>query len=153
MDPRFGGGQLPLDDEATTFQEMVKAYARTSKDQPTIFLKHSKEITGENLPPTSSRCKSFSLADRVLVDQFTRIWPSPKTMLAWVQESQNPHIKGNFNQFFCGRGFYTFLLKSKEDRDMIFHINLYFMGARGMYLNRWSLDFNLENDIPFVLPI
>jgi hypothetical protein len=33
------------DDEAITFQEMVKAYARTSKDQATIFLKNSKEIT------------------------------------------------------------------------------------------------------------
>ena len=53
MDPRVGGGQPPLDDEAITFQEMVKAYARTSKDQPTIFLKHSKDIMGAKIPPTS----------------------------------------------------------------------------------------------------
>jgi len=74
-------------------------------------------------------------------------------MLAWVHKSQNPHIKGNLYQFFCGRGFHAFLFKSKEDIDLIFHISLYFLGEIGMHFNKWSLDFNLENDIPFLVPV
>jgi hypothetical protein len=52
--------------------------------------------------------------------------------------------------FFYGRGYYAFLFKTK-DRDSIFKSMYYFMGIRGMYLNRWTPDFNPENGIPFVV--
>jgi len=45
------------------------------------------------------------------------------------------------------------LFELKEDRDLIFNSGLYFLGARGMNLNRWSPYFNLENDIPSAVPI
>jgi hypothetical protein len=38
-----------------------------------------------------------------------------------------------------------------EERDMIFQNGPYFTGTQGMYLNKWSLKFNLENNIPFVV--
>jgi hypothetical protein len=53
--------------------------------------------------------------------------------------------------FFCGRGFYAFPFEHKEDKDLIFHNMPYFLGARGMYLNKWTLDFNPENDVLFVV--
>jgi hypothetical protein len=40
-----------------------------------------------------------------------------------------------------------------EDRDIIFQNGPYFFGSRGMYLNRWTLDFNLEHDVPSTVPI
>ena len=40
-----------------------------------------------------------------------------------------------------------FLFEKKEGRDLIFMSNSYFMVPIGMYLNRWTLDFDPENDI------
>jgi hypothetical protein len=54
---------------------------------------------------------------------------------------------------FCGNGFFPFLFEKKEDRDLIFRSGPYFMGGRGMYLNKWTIDFILENDIPSIIPI
>jgi hypothetical protein len=39
-------------------------------------------------------------------------------------------------------GFFAFLFEKKEDRDLIFHSGPYFMGERGMYLNKWTPDFS-----------
>lgn len=52
-----------------------------------------------------------------------------------------------------GKGFFIFIFSSKEDKDLIFQIGPYFMGPRGLYLNRWTLDFDLEVDIPFVVHV
>jgi hypothetical protein len=45
------------------------------------------------------------------------------------------------------------LFEVKFDRDLIFKSGPYFMGARGMYLNRWSPDFSTKNDIPLTILI
>jgi hypothetical protein len=71
----------------------------------------------------------------------------------WIEKYWKPHLKGKLSHSFCGRGFYAFLFEDKMDRDLIFRSGPYFMGAHGMYLNRWTLDFNLENDIPSVVPV
>ena len=42
----------------------------------------------------------------------------------------------------------VFLFEKKEDIDLIFRNGPYFMGTRGMYLNKWDLSFELEKDIP-----
>jgi hypothetical protein len=62
-------------------------------------------------------------------------------------------IKGQLSQAFCGKGFFVFLFEEKEDRDTIFRNNPYFMGSKGMYLNRWTLDFFPEKYIPLVVSI
>ena len=54
---------------------------------------------------------------------------------------------------FCGKGFFVFMFEKKEDRDLIFRSGPYFMGVRGMYLNKWTPEFNQENDIPLVVPV
>jgi hypothetical protein len=57
-------------------------------------------------------------------------------------------IQGQISSSFCGKGFFVFLFEKKEDRDLIFCSGPYFMGSRGMYLNKWTPEFILKNDIP-----
>ena len=40
------------------------------------------------------------------------------------------------------------MFEKKEDIGLIFRNGPYFMGPRGMYLNKWDLSFDLEKDIP-----
>ena len=54
---------------------------------------------------------------------------------------------------FVGRGYYVFFFDSTKDRDLIFRNGPYFMGPQGLYLNKWSLDFNPTQDVPSVVPI
>ena len=74
-------------------------------------------------------------------------------MMIWIQKSWKPLIKGQLTHFFYDRGFYAFLFKTKEDKDHIFLSGPYFYGTRGMSLNIWTLDSNLENDIPLIVLI
>jgi hypothetical protein len=62
-------------------------------------------------------------------------------------------IQGQTSSTFCGKGFFVFLFEKTEDWDQIFHSSPYFMGSRGMYLNKWTLDFNSENDILSAVPV
>jgi hypothetical protein len=55
--------------------------------------------------------------------------------------------------FFVGEGYFSFLFEIKEDRDLIFRSGSYLLGARGMYLNQWNLDFIPENDVPLAVPM
>jgi hypothetical protein len=57
------------------------------------------------------------------------------------------------NHFFCGKGFYSFYFEHKEDRDLIFRNDPYFFGPRGLYINKWTPEFDPENDIPSSIPI
>lgn len=54
---------------------------------------------------------------------------------------------------FCGKGYFTFHFKSKEDKDFIFRNGPYFMDSRGLYLNKWTPDFDPELDVPSVVPV
>jgi hypothetical protein len=69
-------------------------------------------------------------------------------MALWVDRNWKPLIKGQLSHAFCNKVFFAFLFEEKEDKDLIFRSGPYFMGSRGMYLNRWTPDFCLENDVP-----
>ena len=45
------------------------------------------------------------------------------------------------------------MFEKKEDIDLIFRNGPYFMGPRGMYLNKWDLSFDVEKDIPSKVPV
>lgn len=62
-------------------------------------------------------------------------------------------IQGKIAIRFCGRGYFTFLFESKEDKLLIFRNGPYFMDTRGLYLNRWTPDFDPEMDIPSAVPV
>lgn len=49
--------------------------------------------------------------------------------------------------YFCGRGYYDFLFELKEDRGINFRIGPYFIGLRGIFLNFWTLNFDIEVDV------
>ena len=51
------------------------------------------------------------------------------------------------------RGFFIFEFIAKEDRDLIFRSGPYFMGTQGLYLNRWTPDFDPEVDVPKEVPV
>ena len=53
-------------------------------------------------------------------------------------------------EHFVGRGYYVFVFDSMEDRDFIFRNGPYFMGPKGLYLNKW-MDFNPTQDVPSVI--
>ena len=76
-----------------------------------------------------------------------------ETMDSWVKKNWMTLISGGLQHCFYGKGFFTFLFENKEDRDLIFRSGPYFMGSRGLYLNRWSLSFGLERDVPLGGPV
>jgi hypothetical protein len=51
------------------------------------------------------------------------------------------------------KGFYIFEFISQEDRDLIFRNGPYFMGAQGLYLNRWTPNFDPALEIPKDVPV
>jgi hypothetical protein len=57
------------------------------------------------------------------------------------------------NHFFCGWGFDYFPFEFNEEKYLIFWNGPYFLGPREMYLNKWTSDFNMENDVPSTVPI
>lgn len=80
-------------------------------------------------------------------------WPSPKSVQIWVERNWSSTINGKIAIRFCGRGYYTFHLETKEDRDMIFRNGPYFTDSRGLYLNYWTPDFNPEMDVPSAVSV
>ena len=61
------------------------------------------------------------------------------------------HPIGKFSCFFCGRDHYTFLFELKYNMDLIFYNGLCFMSGREMHLDQWTLDFDLNVDVPSIL--
>ena len=95
----------------------------------------------------------LSLAEHGLVGQFTGLWPSPKEIEGWVQRNWRPLLSQGIRSHFIGRGYYIFVFYSRDDRDLIFCNSSYFMGPRGLYLNKWSPDFDPTQDIQSAVPV
>ena len=55
-------------------------------------------------------------------------------------------MQGQLYFFSCEREF-SFLFQLKEERDLIFRYALHFIASRNLYLNQWSVDFNLVEEI------
>ena len=105
------------------------------------------------IPPIYSTKKSLSLIKRGLIEQFSGIWPQPQATTTRVQQKWLPLIKGKVDTDFCARLFFAFLLEFKEDKHLIFKNIPYFMGPRGMFLNKSSLGFDPNLDVPSVVPM
>ena len=56
-------------------------------------------------------------------------------------------------QLFYGKGYFAFIFEKNEDQDLVFRNGPYFMGPRGMYINKWGLAFDPEKYIPKVIPV
>lgn len=52
-----------------------------------------------------------------------------------------------------GKGFFVFVFENAEDRSLIFRNGPYSMGPQGLYLNKWSPDFDPTQDVPKAVPV
>lgn len=72
-------------------------------------------------------------------------------------ENLDPKPMGYLNErwnskLFCGKGFFRFLFQFKDNHDLIFHSNPWFLGTCGFYINQWSPYLYPEKQIlPYVL--
>ena len=99
-------------------------------------------------------CKSaFNLASRGLIGQFTGLWPSPKSVEAWVQRNWMPLVSEGIKSHFVGKGFYVFVFESSDDKNLIFRNGPYFMGPQGLYLNKWTPEFDPAQDVSSAVPV
>jgi len=104
--------------------------------------------------PTEEPCRSaLNLVERELIGQFTGLWPSPKVVDAWLKRNWRSLVKEGIRSYLVGKGFFVFVFDSVEDRNLIFRNGPYFMSPRGLYLNQWTLDFNMSQDVPSTVPI
>ena len=104
--------------------------------------------------PAERICQStLNLAERGLIGQFTSLWPSPKAIEGWVQRNWKPLVLEDIHSHFVKRGFFVFVFESAEDRDLIFRNGPYFMGPQGLYLNKWTPDFDPSQDVPYAIPV
>lgn len=66
-------------------------------------------------------------------------------------ENWQPLILEEVASYFVGRGFYIFEFISKEEHNMIFRSGPYLIGPNGLYLNKWTLNFDPSHDIPWAV--
>jgi hypothetical protein len=152
-----GGGDSasspPLSD-ADAFRKLVgSSRKRPGPPQVPKFIKKLEEIPEIALPESQPVKIALALADRGLVGQFMGLWPSPKTTDDWIQRNWKPHLQHGVTCYSVGRGFFIFEFIDKADRDLIFRSGPYFMGTQGLYLNRWTPDFDPNVDSPKEVPV
>ena len=117
------------------------------------FIKKLDAIPEIVLPEEKPIKIALTLAERGLVGQFMGLWPSTRTIDDWIQRNWRPHLKHSVTCYPVGRGFYIFEFISKDDQDLIFRNGPYFMGSQGLYLNRWTPDFDPNLDSPKEVPV
>jgi len=151
-----GGGSppssTPADDAA--FERLIQASRKkVGSEPPPKFVKKLEAIPEIELPHEHSIAMAVSLAEKALIGQFTGLWPSPRATSSWVQHNWRPRINHEVNCVSLGRGYFLFDFASKRDRDLIFRNGPYFMGPKGLYLTRWTPDFDPALDVPKAVPV
>jgi hypothetical protein len=153
QDPPHGSSHATPPDAEVVFSSLLASLPKKKKFEATKFIKKLDDVPEVNLPPEGPIQVTLSLADRALVGQFTGLWPSPKSTENWVVKNWNPLIKNKVTSYFLGRGYFLFEFNTKEDKDLIFRNGPYFMGPQGLYLNKWTPDFDPAVDVPTAVPV
>ena len=100
--------------------------------------------------PAEQPCRTtMNITDQGMIGQFTSLWPSPKKINGWVQRNWKPLISEGIHSNLIGKGYYVFLFENSEDKDLFFRSEPYFMGPQGIYLNKWTPDFDPKSRYPF----
>eukprot|EP00253_Pinus_taeda_P001787 PITA_01787 len=152
-----GGGESsptpPLSSEEA-FRRLLtqKGKKRPAPDIPK-FIKKLEDVPEIALQEDQPIKIALALADRGLVGQFMGRWPSTKTTDEWIQRNWRPQLKNSVICYPVGRGFFIFEFTTKEDRDLVFRNGPYFMGNQGLYLNKWTPDFDPSVDVPKEVPV
>jgi hypothetical protein len=152
-----GGGTVPTPLPWPELDAFRKLVAEASKRPPLAaqqkFVKKLECIPSVELPLEETCRMTVNLVDRGLIGQFTGLWSSPKSIEAWVQRNGNPLISEGIKSHFVGKGYFVFVFKNPEDKNLIFRNDPYFMGPQGLYLNKWTPDFDPAQDVPYVVPV
>ena len=144
----------PPPPEVTAFRAMIaNAPKRPPSQSQQKFVKKLDSIPTVALPEGDTCKSALNLAERGLIGQFTGLWPSPKSVEEWTQRNWKPLIKEGVNSYFVGKGFFVFVFENPEDKGLIFRNGPYFMGPQGLYLNKWSPDFDPTQDVPSAVPV
>ena len=91
------------------------------------------------------------MSERGQIGQIKGIGQSPRSMEIWIHKNGMILINGRMIRHFCKRGFYAFLFELKEDKYLIFRSGPYFFSNKGIYINSWTLDLDLDSDIPSIV--
>ena len=86
--------ELPSDQQqenegtAKAFASLISTMGQ-AKNRPSVtkFVKRMDDILEISLPPALPCRAALSLAKHGLMGQFTRLWPSPKTVQKWVERN------------------------------------------------------------------
>jgi hypothetical protein len=149
-----GPGDPDPPPEVTAFKSMIAAGPkRPPSASQQKFVKKMASIPSVALPEAETCKAALNLAEKGLIGQFTGLWPSPKSVEDWTQRNWKPLIKEGVKSYFVGKGFFVFVFECPEDRGLIFRNGPYFMGPQGLYLNKWSPDFDPTQDIPSAVPV
>jgi len=132
----------PEEDPLKAFKALVRSAGPSKPALSTKFVKKMEEIPSLELSPEEPCNFALSLAENALIGKFMGLWPSPKTVEAWIKERWIPLIQERVTLWAAGRGFFIFSFSRTEDRDLVFRSGPYFMGSRGLFLAPWTLDFN-----------
>ena len=133
------------------FRKFVESHPPSKPHSNDLRFVKRVEIPEVNISSYAYKYKKFILYEKGLVIHFNGLWPSPCSIDIWLNKNWRPLIQGEVQQSLCGQGFFVFLFEKKEDRNLIFRNGPYFMGPRGMYLNKWDLSFDPEKYIPFLV--
>lgn len=151
-----GGGPeaLPPLADLEAFKKLVNTCGkRPATEQQQKFVKRLTNIPTIALPSEDPCRSALNLAERGLIGQFTGLWPSPKTIESWVQRNWRPLVQDGISSHLVGKGFFVFVFTNVNDRNLIFRNGPYFMGPQGLYLNKWTPDFDPTQDVPSAVPV
>ena len=80
--------------EILAFKALIAGRSKVMAQNATPkFVKRLDEVPTIDLPPLHPMQVAISLADRALVEQFTGLWPSPKTIDNWIQKNWRPLLR------------------------------------------------------------
>jgi len=152
-----GGGFSPPS-APTSAEEAFRRLLKSPGFKPVApsipkFIKKLDAVPEIDLPSEEPIKIALALAERGLVSQLMGLWPSTRTTDDWIQRNWRPQPKNSVTCYPVGRGFFIFEFIAKEYQDLIFKNGPYFMGTQGLYLNRWTPDFNAEVDVSKEVPM
>jgi hypothetical protein len=149
-----GGEPPPPPSPASSFRRLVEACSKKSTvSEAPSFVKKLNDIPEIDLPPEYPMKVTLSLSERGLIGQFMGLWPSTRSTDNWIQRNWRPLITNSVTCYAVGRGYFIFEFISQEDRDLIFRNGPYFMGTQGLYLNRWTPNFDPASEVPKDVPV
>lgn len=149
-----GDPDPPLPPEVLAFQSMIAAAPkRPPSFSQQLFVKKLDSIPFVALPEEETCKAALNLDERGLIGQFMGLWPSPKLVEDWTQRNWKPLMNEGVKIYFVGKGFFVFVFENPDDRGLIFRNGPYFMGPQGIYINKWTPNFDPTQDLPSAIPV